>query len=209
MKNIYELLKMVGVEVPEEKKEEFDKLVEENYKTVADYNKQKDKLDKANDELKQKKETIDDLNEQIKGFEGTDETITKLQEQVKAYEDAEKQRAEDAKAKKDDEELTARIANELGEVEFINEFTKNSIYDAIKAGVKADNTKGVKTIFNELTKDKEGIFKNPQDPVNLPGGGSGGNEVKYTREQIKKMSPDEINNNWADIQKSLKDMKGE
>ena len=36
MKNIYEILKSIGLEVPDDKKAEFDKAVLENYKTVAE-----------------------------------------------------------------------------------------------------------------------------------------------------------------------------
>ena len=36
MKNIYELLKAIGVEVPEDKKAEFDKALNENYKTISE-----------------------------------------------------------------------------------------------------------------------------------------------------------------------------
>lgn len=165
MKNIYELLTEIGIEVPEEKKADFDKAFGENYKTIADYQKQKEKLDTANQSVKE-------LNETIKGYEGTDETIKMLQEKVDAYEQAEADRVQAEKDRKADEEMNAKITSEIGDVEFINEFTKNSIYQAIKDGVKADSTKGVKSIFEELTKDKEGIFKNPQDPIHLPKGGS-------------------------------------
>lgn len=172
MKNIHEILTEIGVEVPEEKKADFDKAFGENYKTIADYQKQKDKLDKATADIENANKNIKELNDTIKNYEGTDDTIKTLQEKVTAYEQAEADRVQAEKDRKADEEMNARIAETIGDVEFINEFTKNSIYQAIKDGVKADSTKGVKSIFEELTKDKEGIFKNPQDPMNLPKGGN-------------------------------------
>ena len=36
MKNINEIMKDLGVEVPEEKKAEFEKTFKENYKTIAE-----------------------------------------------------------------------------------------------------------------------------------------------------------------------------
>ena len=42
MKNIYEILKSFGLAIPEDKKEEFDKMLNENYKIkkgVFDYDK--------------------------------------------------------------------------------------------------------------------------------------------------------------------------
>ena len=183
MKNIYEILTEIGVEVPEEKKSDFDKSFGGNYKTIVDYQKQKEKLDTANQSIKE-------LNETIKGYEGTDETIKTLQGKVEAYEQAEADRVQAEKDRKADEEMNARITETIGEVEFINEFTKNSIYQAIKDGVKADSTKGVKSIFEELTKDKEGIFKNPQDPINLPKGDGGGKPNSADEEYLAKKYKD-------------------
>ena len=183
MKNIYEILTEIGVEVPEEKKSDFDKSFSGNYKTIVDYQKQKEKLDTANQSIKE-------LNETIKGYEGTDETIETLKGKVEAYEQAEADRVQAEKDRKADEEMNARITETIGDVEFINEFTKNSIYQAIKDGVKADSTKGVKSIFEELTKDKEGIFKNPQDPINLPKGGVGGKPNSADEEYLAKKYKD-------------------
>lgn len=47
MKNIYDILKDFGLEIPEEKKADFDKAVIENYKTVAEVDKLKNKLTTA------------------------------------------------------------------------------------------------------------------------------------------------------------------
>ena len=38
MKNIFEIMKEFGLEIPEDKTKEFEKQVLENYKTVSDYN---------------------------------------------------------------------------------------------------------------------------------------------------------------------------
>lgn len=51
MKNITEILTGLGIQIPEDKKTDFDKEFAENYKTVADYNKQKLKLDQAQNDL--------------------------------------------------------------------------------------------------------------------------------------------------------------
>ena len=50
MKNIHEILKSVGLEVPEEKKEAFDKTLFENYKTISEYEGITGKLSKAESE---------------------------------------------------------------------------------------------------------------------------------------------------------------
>ena len=51
MKNIFEILKEYGLEVPEDKKKDFEKAVLENYKTVSDYEKQTEKVTSLTDHL--------------------------------------------------------------------------------------------------------------------------------------------------------------
>ena len=70
MKNIYEILKDYGLEIPEEKKADFDKSWKENYRTKNEYDKavnQRDEYktsldtvnEKLQDDLKTQKETYD------------------------------------------------------------------------------------------------------------------------------------------------------
>lgn len=47
MKNIFEIMKEYGLEVPEDKKKDFEKAVLDNYKTVSDYETQSEKLKNA------------------------------------------------------------------------------------------------------------------------------------------------------------------
>ena len=61
MKNIFEIMKEYGLEVPEDKRKEFEKSVLENYKTVTDYENQSEKLAKANETLKANDEAMKDF----------------------------------------------------------------------------------------------------------------------------------------------------
>lgn len=65
MKNIFEIMKDYGLEVPEDKKKDFEKAVLENYKTAADYEKQTDKVTNLTEQLNETKEAM-------KAFEGVD-----------------------------------------------------------------------------------------------------------------------------------------
>lgn len=59
MKNIFEILKEFGLEIPEDKTKEFEKQVLENYKTVSDYNVQSDKLKNSDEKVKTLTESLD------------------------------------------------------------------------------------------------------------------------------------------------------
>lgn len=90
MKNIYEILKSFRLEVPEDKKAEFDKLLNENYKTQAEVNNLNGKLTKAeserdalqvkyNDDIKQRDTDLAELKQKLADA-GTDaETLKNLQ----------------------------------------------------------------------------------------------------------------------------------
>lgn len=73
MKNIFEIMKEYGFEVPEDKKKDFEKAVLDNYKTVSDYEVQSEKLRNAEDKVttltqsldKFKDVNVDELNTTI------------------------------------------------------------------------------------------------------------------------------------------------
>lgn len=85
MKNIHEILKEYGMEVPADKKADFDKAWKENYRTKSEY-------DNAVTQRDNYKASLDDVNTRLKEFEGVDVKdlqgqITKLQGDLKAKDD--------------------------------------------------------------------------------------------------------------------------
>jgi len=120
MKNIHEILKSYDIEIPEDKKADFDKVVTENYKTVAEVNKLRESRDNY-------KSQLDTATTTLKEFEGVDVKelqgkITKLNEQLDTQ-------------KKDFEKQIAE-----------NEF--NSDVDSALARAKAKNAKAVKALLD-------------------------------------------------------------
>ncbi|MBQ6807042.1 MAG: hypothetical protein IJO97_06400 [Lachnospiraceae bacterium] len=79
MKNIFEILKEYGLEVPEDKKKDFEKAVLENYKTVTDYDNQTEKLNKANETIKANDTAMNDLKKELEGFKDVDVTALNTQ----------------------------------------------------------------------------------------------------------------------------------
>ena len=87
MKNIFDLLKEYGVELPEDKKKDFEKALLENYKTIKDYDAQKEKLTAAEQKNATSETTINELKEDLKKFDGKDvgaleQKITDLQTEL-------------------------------------------------------------------------------------------------------------------------------
>lgn len=106
MKNIFEIMKEYGLEVSEDKKKDFEKAVLENYKTVADYDNQKEKLNKANETIKANDTALEDLKKQLEGFKDVD--VTALNQRITDLE------AERETIKKEyDEKIADRDFNDI------------------------------------------------------------------------------------------------
>lgn len=80
MKNIFEIMKEYGLEVPEGKRKAFEAAVLENYKTISDYNNQKTALDNAGEKLETAEKTMEDLKKELAGYKDVD--VSGLQKQI-------------------------------------------------------------------------------------------------------------------------------
>ena len=156
---------------------------------------------KARDELKTAKETISTL-EANKG--DTDALQAELDRYKQA--DVARQKAEQEAAAH--AALVERFGKVKGDREFSSKFAEAGLLDEFNKAINdpANTGKGDKELFDALTKDAAGIWKNPQqETVKVPGV-TVNPGVKYTREQIRAMTPEQINANWADVSASLKGM---
>lgn len=130
MKNIFEIMKEYGLEVPEDKKKDFEKAVLENYKTVTDYDNQAKKLDAANDTIKANDTAMKDLQGKLDGFKDVD--VSGLNQRIKDLE------IEKANIQKD---YDAKIADRD-----FNDLVKESI-----AAVNGRNAKAITALLDVET----------------------------------------------------------
>ena len=141
MKNIFEIMKEYGLEVPEDKKKDFEKAVLENYKTVTDYDNQAKKLDAANDTIKANDTAMKDLQGKLDGFKDVD--VSGLNQRIKDLE------AEKANIQKD---YDARIAD-------------RDFNDLVKESIAAVNGKNPKAITALLDVDTLKASKNQKEDI--------------------------------------------
>lgn len=134
MKNISAILTELGITITDEQKTSIEKQVAENYKTVADYDKQKDKLTNAEDKVKTLTESLDKFKDV--NVEELSKTVTDLKEQLK----------------KKDDDYAAQIADRD-----FSEIVKDSIAKAngknakaIKALLDIDTLKGSKNQSKDI-----------------------------------------------------------
>lgn len=97
MKNIEQILKEAGIEVTDEQKAEVNAAVTENYKTIAEFDKQAKKLTAAEADRDNYKGQLDTANETLEKFKDIDPE--KQAEEIQKYKQAAKE-AQDMAAKK-------------------------------------------------------------------------------------------------------------
>ena len=168
MKDIFEILKDIGIEVPEEQHKDLRRSLNENYIVINEHEK---KTEKVNNQLSTANDTITDLKAQLE--DATKVDVKALQDKIKEFEDAEADRIQKENAAKELEALKSRFAPLKGDKKFLNEGTENWMFEEFKKAIALEENKGKsdESIFEAITKDKN-IYENPnQKYVNPPAGG--------------------------------------
>lgn len=97
MKNIEQILKEAGIEVTDEQKSAVNKAVTENYKTIAEFDKQSKKLEAAETDRDTYKGQLDTANETLEKFKDIDPE--KQAAEIEKYKQAAKEAQETASKK--------------------------------------------------------------------------------------------------------------
>lgn len=170
MKNIFEIMKEYGLEVPEDKKKDFEKAVLDNYKTVTDYDNQTKKLETADATIKANDTAIEELKKQLEGFKDVD--VTALNQRITDLE------AEKVTIKKEyDDKIADRDFNDILKDSIASAKGKNAKaitalldIDALKASKnqKDDIAAALKTLTE--AEDSKMLFGEPEP--NIVGNGN-------------------------------------
>ena len=133
------------------------------------------------------KTTIDDLKSQLEKAPKSDE-IENLKTQIADFEKKETERKEQEEKARTEKILNENILNVFGDKKFSSEYAKQGLLSDIKVELGKDENKGkgIKDIFEELTKDRTDIFANPNQVQDMPGMGDVDSSV--SKEEFDKMS---------------------
>ena len=204
MQNYEQILQELGIEVPEGKKSDLKKKMDENYRTKSDY----DKVTQKRDEYKT---SLDDVQEKLDGFKDVD--VDDLKGQIATLttqlNDEKTARAADARKveleKTVNEFLTSTDDKGVKLYEFLNDITESHYREELTKALDSDSAKGrsIADIFKGMITDKDGntktgIFVDKQQAQAQQnaarfttsvqnGSGTGGT---ITKEDYKKMSLD-------------------
>ena len=141
MKNIFDIMKEFGIEVPEDHKKDFEKAVLENYKTMADYDKQTEKLNKANDTIKASDTAMKDLQTKLDEYKDVD--VSALNQRI------------------------TDLETEKGNIEsdYQKKLAERDFKDLIKEGIVAAHGKNVKAITALLDTETLMQSKNQKEDI--------------------------------------------
>ena len=159
-------------------------------------------IKKERDKAKEAAETIKQLQDSMGDVDGMKAKLEEYQKADEARQKAEQEAAEHAA-------LVERFNGVKGDREFSSEYAESGLLDAFNKAISdpANVGKGDKELFEDLTKDAAGLFKNPQQETVKVAGVDMHTGAKYTADQIRAMTPEQINANWADVSASLKGLK--
>lgn len=156
MKNIIEICKDFGMEIPAEKREDFLKAVNGEYKTVAEHQKVADKLGAVTDDLKKANTTIQQLEANAKDSAA-------LQKTIDDYKAAEVKRQAEEKAAAERADRLSRFDKAHAEAakdrKWLNDYTKNGIFAEFEKALADEANKGKSDaqIYNALVNDDKGV----------------------------------------------------
>lgn len=181
MKNIFEIMKEYGLEVPEDKKKEFEAAVLENYKTISDYNNQKTALDTANEKLKAAEETMGGLNGKLAEYKDVD--VSGLKQQIDDLTEDLKKKDEEHQKQLDDRDFEDLLKDSISQAKGRNAKAITALLDVENLKQSKNQKEDVAAALKALSEqeDSKMLFGEPEPkPVgngDLIGRVSGGTQA--------------------------------
>jgi len=143
-------------------------------------NEQKEEIESLKRQLAEKDETIANL-EKAKG------DADSMQKELDRYKQAEADREKAEKEAQMDAILTQTAESALEGREFVNDYTRNYFLGELKKAIQdpANKEKKPADLFADMTKDVDGVFKNPQhEPLKIAGVTKTDTSGNMTKDQI-------------------------
>ena len=158
MKNIIDICKDFGIEIPADKHADFLKAVNTEYKTVAEHGKVQEKLDAA---IK-RAETAEDA---LKGFDGIDPA--KVSEQLEEANRKVKEAQEAAQKQLEERDFNDALKSELDSIKFSSGAARKAVEAEIRsAGLKIKNGKilGLADMIEQMKQEDASAFTDDKNP---------------------------------------------
>ena len=153
MQNYEQILAELEIEIPEDKKEPLRKAWNQNYKTIADYNKQVEKAKRIKSEVEEAKRTLEQKQAEFKEAVSLKEQAETLKQQL--------QEVHDARIKLINEQTNKEnLRKFFSGKKFINSITENEVNRQMLKALEEDNTRSIEEVFEEVVPPelRESVF---------------------------------------------------
>lgn len=164
MKNILTILKELGIEVPKDKEDGLNTAVAENYKTVADYDKQREKLDAANETIKANDTAMKDLQTKLDEFKDVD--VSGLNQRIKDLETEKTNIQKDYDAKIADRDFDDLVKESIAAVKGRNAKAITALLDVPTLKASKNQKEDIAAALKALTEkeDSKMLFGGEPEP---------------------------------------------
>ena len=189
MQNIHEIMKKYGIEIPADKKADFEKDVAANYKTIAEHEK---KLGKVEGERDNYAEQLKTAQETLKSFEGVD--LATIQNELATWKTKAENAEKDYNAKLEARDFEDALKTAMEGYKFSSTAAKNAVTEEVrKAGLKLKDGKilGLNDLIETIKAADASAFVTEREENRArftepkPTGGSGSGITRAEIMQIK------------------------
>ena len=156
MKDIKAILE--GFTLTDEDRESIIREVGENYRSIVEMTKKAQRIE----ELEQQNRA---LTEQVGKLEGDSEEVASLRKQIDDFQRAEEKRKSDELEAAKRDSFRALFDSAIDGKEFANDMIRESIFEKAYQECASETGYDVGKAIEKLTKDTDGIWKNPQRDV--------------------------------------------
>lgn len=205
MQNISEILKELGIEVPDDKAADLNKKVSENYKTVVEFNKKLDAAKQEADDAKAAQKVAEDAMKEFDGIDAKD-----IKQKIADYEQKVKDAEENAKKQIEARDFEDVMKAEMEKYHFTSAAAKSWAMAQIREkGLKLENGKilGLDDLMSALKERDTDAFaddsKQPPAKFTDKKSNDGGGKKFTNREELNKALRDI--KNASDRQQLIKD----
>ncbi len=176
MKNIYEILKAFELEIPEDKKESFEKELNSNYKTIKEVEGIKEKLSSAEsaktklqEDLKNRDEDLANVKKELEEAGEDTKKLEDLTEKLKTLQDDYSEQQKKYTKQLDDQKYEFAIKELASGLKFSSNSAKKSFLRDLmdnKLSMKDEEVLGFKDFVDKYKEQDAGAFVVEDDDPN-------------------------------------------
>lgn len=174
MPSIDEILKTHGITLEGDALSAFKKDLFADYKSEGEVKVLRDKITTLEIDKKTLSEERDSYKAVADAFDGEDAaSIKELKEKYEALDKAAKEREEQETEKQKYEAFVSQFDSALGDKKFANPLIREQVIAETMKARETNAALGISDLIEQVTKDQNGIFENPNTPPakELPGAG--------------------------------------